>query len=142
MQPKLWARRGFHTEIVKTSIDKPRVRSVFRLLFRKALVARTSLPGSSVAEQVTVNHLVAGSIPARAAISFKEMRKFMRFLKNQLGHFLATFRVPRLRCRDQIMDIFGIWRRHDFRASVRASVSLYLGRSLCFSPSCIVYGIS
>ena len=27
------------------------------------------LPGSSVAEQVTVNHLVAGSIPARAAIS-------------------------------------------------------------------------
>jgi putative endonuclease len=26
------------------------------------------LPGSSVAEQVTVNHLVAGSIPARAAI--------------------------------------------------------------------------
>lgn len=33
-----------------------------------------SLPGSSVAEQVTVNHLVAGSIPARAAISM-EMRK-------------------------------------------------------------------
>ena len=32
------------------------------------------LPGSSVAEQVTVNHLVAGSIPARAAISTKEMR--------------------------------------------------------------------
>lgn len=27
-----------------------------------------TLPGSSVAEQVTVNHLVAGSIPARAAI--------------------------------------------------------------------------
>ncbi len=27
------------------------------------------MPGSSVAEQVTVNHLVAGSIPARAAIS-------------------------------------------------------------------------
>src|ERR1035438_6924179 len=27
------------------------------------------LPGSSVAEQVTVNHLVAGSIPARAARS-------------------------------------------------------------------------
>ena len=26
------------------------------------------LPGSSVVEQVTVNHLVAGSIPARAAI--------------------------------------------------------------------------
>jgi hypothetical protein len=27
-----------------------------------------SLPGSSVAEQVTVNHLVVGSIPTRAAI--------------------------------------------------------------------------
>jgi membrane-associated protease RseP (regulator of RpoE activity) len=31
------------------------------------------LPGSSVAEQVTVNHLVAGSIPARAAISAKDL---------------------------------------------------------------------
>ena len=30
---------------------------------------RPFLPGSSVVEQVTVNHLVAGSIPARAAIS-------------------------------------------------------------------------
>ena len=28
-----------------------------------------SLPGSSVAEQVTVNHLVVGSTPTRAAIS-------------------------------------------------------------------------
>ena len=53
--------------IVKTSIDKPSVRPVFPPLFRMTRVARTPLPGSSVAEQVTVNHLVAGSIPARAA---------------------------------------------------------------------------
>jgi hypothetical protein len=46
-----------------------------------------------VAEQVTVNHLVAGSIPARAAISIKEMRNFWFSLKNVLGHFLATFGV-------------------------------------------------
>ncbi len=29
--------------------------------------SKVSLPGSSVAEQVTVNHLVVGSIPTRAA---------------------------------------------------------------------------
>ncbi len=54
--------------IVKTSIDKPPRGSVFHPLFcvRKDVIA--TLPGSSVAEQVTVNHLVAGSIPARAAI--------------------------------------------------------------------------
>ena len=32
-----------------------------------------TLPGSSVAEQVTVNHLVAGSIPARAAIEAQRL---------------------------------------------------------------------
>src|SRR3954463_6564091 len=35
---------------------------------RSAAGWNSVLPGSSVAEQVTVNHLVAGSIPARAAI--------------------------------------------------------------------------
>ena len=54
--------------VVKTSIDKRCGRPVFRPLFRMTQVARTPLPGSSVAEQVTVNHLVAGSIPARAAM--------------------------------------------------------------------------
>ena len=53
----------------KRSIDKEGPRPVFRPLFCLARVRRTPLPGSSVAEQVTVNHLVAGSIPARAAIS-------------------------------------------------------------------------
>ena len=43
--------------------------------FSKPL-AQLCLPGSSVAEQVTVNHLVAGSIPARAAILINELEKF------------------------------------------------------------------
>ena len=55
--------------IGKTSIDKGRAQPVFPPLFRMTQVTRPPLPGSSVAEQVTVNHLVAGSIPARAAIS-------------------------------------------------------------------------
>ena len=37
------------------------------------------MPGSSVAEQVTVNHLVVGSTPTRAAIFIQE---FMRFRKS------------------------------------------------------------
>ena len=68
--------RWISGEIVKTSIDKGGARPVFPPLFRMTRVTRPPLPGSSVAEQVTVNHLVAGSIPARAAISFKEMRNF------------------------------------------------------------------
>ena len=41
-----------------------------RLTQDKSLpIIHVSLLGSSVAEQVTVNHLVAGSNPARAAIS-------------------------------------------------------------------------
>ena len=43
------------------------------------------MPGSSVAEQVTVNHLVAGSIPARAAI-FQS-----RFIVICYGIFYASF---------------------------------------------------
>jgi hypothetical protein len=42
------------------------------------------LPGSSVAEQVTVNHLVAGSIPARAAIREERVVRF-----RQLASFLS-----------------------------------------------------
>ena len=38
-------------------------------------VTRPPLPGSSVAEQVTVNHLVAGSIPARAAIFGSSLKR-------------------------------------------------------------------
>ena len=38
------------------------------------------LPGSSVAEQVTVNHLVVGSTPTRAAI-FSEWRTFFEIGK-------------------------------------------------------------
>lgn len=53
---------------VKTSIDKGACRPVFHPFLYTFCVYAT-LPGSSVAEQVTVNHLVAGSIPARAAIS-------------------------------------------------------------------------
>ena len=52
----------------KTSIDNSGGKTVFLTLFRTFRTA-DPLPGSSVAEQVTVNHLVAGSIPARAAIS-------------------------------------------------------------------------
>ena len=39
------------------------------------------LLGSSVAEQVTVNHLVAGSNPARAAIIFEVMFLFALCVK-------------------------------------------------------------
>ncbi len=52
----------------KTSIDNPIADSVFRSLFRMAQAMQTTLPGSSVAEQVTVNHLVVGSTPTRASI--------------------------------------------------------------------------
>ena len=62
----------------KTSIDKPGARPVFRPFFRAAETTRTPLPGSSVAEQVTVNHLVAGSIPARAAISTNNLAEAMQ----------------------------------------------------------------
>ena len=51
----------------KTGIDNPRLASVF-MLFHAAQSRGKTMPGSSVAEQVTVNHLVAGSIPARAAM--------------------------------------------------------------------------
>ena len=54
----------------KTGIDNLRHGPVFRGLFRPAQAGlKATLPGSSVAEQVTVNHLVAGSIPARAAMA-------------------------------------------------------------------------
>ena len=59
----------FSPTLGKTGIDKVRSRPVFRPSFRLAEASEATLPGSSVAEQVTVNHLVAGSIPARAAIS-------------------------------------------------------------------------
>lgn len=61
------------------------------------------LPGSSVAEQVTVNHLVVGSTPTRAAISAPETYKsFWGFFvgKNKLGvrfvtgFFTCPFAVP------------------------------------------------
>ena len=45
------------------------------------------LLGSSVAEQVTVNHLVAGSTPARAAIFKTSLRKVGGFFLS--GHFPA-----------------------------------------------------
>ena len=44
-------------------------------------IITTLLLGSSVAEQVTVNHLVAGSNPARAAIFTLSMIKIWPFLK-------------------------------------------------------------
>ena len=61
---------------------------------RLFLTPLLSLPGSSVVEQVTVNHLVAGSIPARAAIPFKEMHIFVYFLKKPLSGFRIVA-IPR-----------------------------------------------
>ncbi len=49
-------------------VDKEGRGAVFHPLFRLAEASEATLPGSSVAEQVTVNHLVVGSIPTRAAI--------------------------------------------------------------------------
>ena len=54
--------------VFKTGIDNPACDSVFRPLSRLVQADGATLPGSSVAEQVTVNHLVVGSIPTRAAI--------------------------------------------------------------------------
>ena len=54
------------------------------------------MPGSSVAEQVTVNHLVAGSIPARAAIYIKDIRDFRRPRKKRLSLFCPSFRPLRI----------------------------------------------
>ena len=47
-----------------------------------------TLPGSSVAEQVTVNHLVVGSIPTRAAIFSNSSSRFLFSLNliEVLGH--------------------------------------------------------
>ena len=99
--------------IAKTSIDKGRAHLVFPPLFRMTPVTRPPLPGSSVAEQVTVNHLVAGSIPARAAMKPNNLRVVGLLLKNRawplLGHFLCSrwkiggplFAVRRLPCSRQ-----------------------------------------
>ena len=54
----------------KTGIDNAATPGVFDTSSVGAS-RQKMMPGSSVAEQVTVNHLVAGSIPARAAISPK-----------------------------------------------------------------------
>ena len=49
------------------------------------------MPGSSVAEQVTVNHLVAGSIPARAAINNSMDKTLVCFWgKLKTGTFLKN----------------------------------------------------
>jgi hypothetical protein len=65
---KTLAARAISGAAGKTGIDKLWVRPVFRPFFRLAEASEATLPGSSVAEQVTVNHLVEGSIPSRAAI--------------------------------------------------------------------------
>ena len=75
----------------KTSIDNPLSDSVFRHLFRIVQAMQATLPGSSVAEQVTVNHLVVGSIPTRAASSNKEMCDLWKSQISQLGQSLGTF---------------------------------------------------
>ena len=62
----------FSAVLGKTSIDNPLSDSVFRPLFRIVQAMQATLPGSSVAEQVTVNHLVVGSIPTRAARSTRK----------------------------------------------------------------------
>ena len=65
---KTLVRPGNSARKAKWSVDKRWGAIVFRPFFRLAEASEATLPGSSVAEQVTVNHLVAGSIPARAAI--------------------------------------------------------------------------
>ena len=57
------------------------------------LLFATTLPGSSVVEQVTVNHLVVGSIPTRAAILANDLHSLAFLRPNPLGHFLATFEI-------------------------------------------------
>ena len=57
-------------------------------------VPLATLPGSSVVEQVTVNHLVVGSIPTRAAISTKEMRILRIFPKKPLSGHCAVLETP------------------------------------------------
>ena len=59
MATKTLARRHFSIILHKRALTTAAVRLFFDPLL---------LPGSSVAEQVTVNHLVEGSIPSRAAI--------------------------------------------------------------------------
>ena len=72
----------------KTGIDNLRRRPVFHPLFRQTQVGRKAmLPGSSVAEQVTVNHLVAGSIPARAAILHQADAGFLDSPKKPLSGY-------------------------------------------------------
>jgi hypothetical protein len=47
--------------------------------------AIATLPGSSVAEQVTVNHLVAGSIPARAASDLRHCPRWLASTQGRRG---------------------------------------------------------
>ena len=64
MQPKLLSALNF-----------PRFYTIEGLTTQRGSLFLTpsfaTLPGSSVVEQVTVNHLVVGSIPTRAAIFLK-----------------------------------------------------------------------
>lgn len=64
--PRFWEQKKPLTKSInvhkflKNRLTDDILEALFRLL-------KTTLPGSSVVEQVTVNHPVAGSIPARAA---------------------------------------------------------------------------
>ena len=80
----------FSAVLGKTSIDNPLSDSVFRHLFRIVQAMQATLPGSSVAEQVTVNHLVVGSIPTRAAIFHQGDAGFLDFPEKSTVRLLSV----------------------------------------------------
>jgi hypothetical protein len=55
-----------------------------------AIPFQESLPDSSVAEQVTVNHLVVGSTPTRAAISISNLGLFGDTDRGSLSPVIAS----------------------------------------------------
>ena len=78
------------SESGKTGVDKPAFPNVLLTFLGATQFAPVKLPGSSVAEQVTVNHLVVGSIPTRAAI--------LSLAREWLRRFRAKLMNTRLLC--------------------------------------------
>ena len=83
-----------------------------------------------MAEQVTVNHLVAGSIPARAAIPINEMRYFMILRKIVLGHFLATLGVL-----NHALPLPPVWGQSDRHNSPDQNCAALLAGGISHGPS-------
>ena len=92
---------AFSFVMEKWSIDKTLYPFVFHALGWEVRSLQSSLPGSSVAEQVTVNHLVVGSTPTRAAILAQQLTRCWAFLNLHSSGIVPPIglTLPMLSCR-------------------------------------------